>query len=145
MQVLFKNKLIILLLCVIALFLALHSDKQQALPLAAKQQTTDFTSNAAGRAVIKPNPEQRSTPQNPFKTFVSHTAPTMNADNSSLALMGTVAQNNEFMAIIAVQGKSDFYRPNQKLLEYTIQEINSTSAVLYNEHTKQRSILHIKE
>lgn len=142
MQALLKNKLIALLLCAIVVLIGWSKPEPPHLSVAAQPQkiTTGHTTSS-----INPNPKQQTRLKNPFKMLSSEQNITMLDTNKSLLLHGVVSQNKEFIAIIAAQGKTDFYKVNQKLSEYTIVEINTTSAVLSNDLTQQKIILHIKE
>lgn len=144
MKRLFNNKLFILLLCLIAIFLMSRRENTQTIQVTAKQPTKENNKNTYTE-IINPNPAQRLNLKNPFKQVVASPLLSTTSSKSGLLLTGIVSKNDEFIAIISVQGKSDFYTLHQKILGHSIREINSTSVVLYDEQTKEQLILHIKE
>ena len=144
MNRLYNSKLFILLLALVAIILISRQENTQTIQVSAKQPPKASSVNTYTE-VINPNPAQRSGLKNPFKQIAATPLPNATTNKNNLILTGIVSGNKEFLAIISVQGKSDFYTRHQKILGYSICEINSTSATLYNEQTNEQLILHIKE
>lgn len=139
-----NTKLIILLLLLLLIgTIAFKQNTQSQLKTVAAPSAKQV---AIARQFIEPNPNSLPVLKNPFKPLE---VPLLAAGNTNVSsapiLTGIVSQNNEFLAIISAQGKSDFYKINQPVLEYTLAEINSTSVLLHNERTQQQIMLHLKE
>lgn len=146
MQSLLKNKLIIFLLTVIVLTLIFKQNSSPLpLPVIAKEAKKTVVATPVAKQTITPNPDKLSSLKNPFKPLNESLAIDAKPLTTTPTLTGIISQGHEFLAIISLNGKSDFYKPHQKIAGYILTEINSTSVVLQDEHDKKRLILHIKE
>ena len=146
MQSLLKNKLIIFLLIVIVLALIFKQDSSRVPPpVIAKEAKTKAVPIPVAKQPITPNPDKLANLKNPFKPLNESLTIDAKPLTATPTLTGIISQDNEFLAIISSNGKSDFYKTHQKIAGYTLIEINSTSVVLLDEQAKKRLILHIKE
>lgn len=139
-----NTKLIILLL--LLLLTGTIAFKQKTQPQLKTVAAPAAKQVAIARQFIEPNPASLPVLKNPFKPLATPLLAANDASISSVPILtGIISQNNEFLAIISAQGKSDFYKINQSVLEYTLAEINSTSVLLHNQRTQQQVMLHLKE
>lgn len=151
MNGLLKNKSIILLVVLIILVVIFKQTKEPSKPMTITAKQADNKTErtkpkqTTNSPAINFNPQKISQIKNPFRPLNEILTATDKSTNTVLNLLGIVSQDNESLAIISNSGKSDFYKLNQKIMEYVLVEINSTSVVLYNEQKKQYLTIHIKE